>query len=89
MLYLRHLKDDGSMMFFPLNPDELYYKCEKCGKIIEVEDITRFAFDEETCLGDYICPECMTEMELEEELELEEKFQAQFEEALRKGKFIK
>lgn len=54
MLYLRHLTEDGTMMFFPLNPDELYYKCEECGKIIEVEDITGFAFDDKTCLGDYM-----------------------------------
>ena len=85
MLYLRHLKDDGTMMFFPLNPDELYYKCEKCGKIIEVEDITGFAFDEKTCLGDYICPECMAEIEEEEELQSEEEFQNRFEETLRKA----
>ena len=55
MLYLRYVTEDGSMMFFFRNPDEIYYKCEECGKIIEIEDISEFAFDDKTCLADYIC----------------------------------
>ena len=84
MLYLRYVTEDGSMMFFSLNPDEIYYKCEECGKIIEIEDILEFAFDDKTCLADYICPECRAEIEEEEELGLEEEFQKRFEETLRR-----
>lgn len=84
MLYLKISVKNGIISLHPLNPDEMYYKCEVCENFYGFDNLPDFSFDDNVFLKDYICPQCEAEIEEEYELEQEEEFQNRFEEALRR-----
>ena len=57
MLYLKTSVKNGIISLYPLNPDEMYYKCEVCGNFYGIDNLSDFSFDD-VFLKDYICPQC-------------------------------
>ena len=89
MLYLKTSVKNGIITFHPLNPDEMYYKCEVCGNFYGIDNLSDFSFDDHVFLKDYICPQCEAEIEEDYELEQEEEFQSRIEKALKMNNLIK
>ena len=89
MLYLKTSVKNGIIRLHPLNPDEMYYKCEECGNFYVLDNLSNFSFDGDVFLKDYICPQCEAEIEEEYELEQEEEFQSRIEKALKMNNLIK
>lgn len=89
MLYLKTSVKNGIITFHPLNPDEMYYKCEECGNFHSIYNLSGFSFGDDVFLKDYICPQCEAEIEEEYELEQEEEFQSRIERALKMNNLIK
>lgn len=89
MLYLKTSAKNGIISLHPLNPDEMYYKCEECGNFYGLDNLSDFSFDGDAFLKDYICPQCEAEIEEEYELEQEEEFQSRIEKALKMNNLIK
>lgn len=46
MLYLKTSVKNGVISLCPLNPDEMYYKCEVCGNFYGIDNLSDFSFDE-------------------------------------------
>ena len=46
MLYLKTSVKNGIISLYPLNPDEMYYKCEVCGNFYGIDNLSDFSFDE-------------------------------------------
>ena len=46
MLYLKTSVKNGIICLYPLNPDEMYYKCEVCGNFYGIDNLSDFSFDE-------------------------------------------
>ena len=46
MLYLKISVKNGIISLYPLNPDEMYYKCEVCGNFYGIDNLSDFSFDE-------------------------------------------
>ena len=46
MLYLKTSVKNGVISLCPLNPDEMYYKCEVCGNFYGINNLSDFSFDE-------------------------------------------
>lgn len=46
MLYLKTSVKNGVISLCPLNPDEMYYKCEMCGNFYGIDNLSDFSFDE-------------------------------------------
>ena len=46
MLYLKTSVKNGLISLCPLNPDEMYYKCEVCGNFYGIDNLSDFSFDE-------------------------------------------
>ena len=46
MLYLKISVKNGIISLYPLNPDEMYYKCEVCGNFYGIDNLLDFSFDE-------------------------------------------
>ena len=46
MLYLKISVKNGIISLYPLNPDEMYYKCEMCGNFYGIDNLSDFSFDE-------------------------------------------
>ena len=46
MLYLKTSVKNGVISLCPLNPDEMYYKCEVCGNYYGIDNLSDFSFDE-------------------------------------------
>lgn len=46
MLYLKTSVKNGIISLYPLNPDEMYYKCELCGNFYGIDNLSDFSFDE-------------------------------------------
>ena len=88
MLYLKTSVKNGIISLYPLNPDEMYYKCEVCGNFYGIDNLSDFSFDD-VFLKDYICPQCEAENEEDYELEQEEEFQSRIEKALKMNNLIK
>ena len=82
MLYLKTSVKNGIISLYPLNPDEMYYKCEVCGNFYGIDNLSDF-------LKDYICPQCEAENEEDYELEQEEEFQSRIEKAFKMNNLIK
>ena len=57
MLYLKTSVKNGIISLYPLNPDEMYYKCEVCGNFYGIDNLSDFSFDDDVFLKDYICPQ--------------------------------
>lgn len=38
MLYVKTEKDNGLIQFTPIRDENIYIKCDRCGKIVAVED---------------------------------------------------
>lgn len=64
MLYLKTSVKNGIISLYPLNPDEMYYKCEVCGNFYGIDNLSDFSFDD-VFLKDYICPQCEAAVEWE------------------------
>ncbi len=47
MLYLKTSVKNGIISLYPLNPDEMYYKCEVCGNFYGIDNLSDFSFDED------------------------------------------
>ena len=47
MLYLKTSVKNGVISLCPLNPDEMYYKCEVCGNFYGIDNLSDFSFDED------------------------------------------
>ena len=47
MLYLKISVKNGIISLYPLNPDEMYYKCEVCGNFYGIDNLSDFSFDED------------------------------------------
>lgn len=58
MLYLKTSVKNGIISLYPLNPDEMCYKCEVCGNFYGIDDLSDLSFDDHVFLKDYICPQC-------------------------------
>lgn len=89
MLYLRTSGKNGIISLHPLNPDEMYYKCEVCGNFYGIDNLSEFSFGDDVFLKKYICPQCEAEIEENYELEQEEEFQSRIEKALKMNNLIK
>ena len=89
MLYLKTSVKNGIISLYPLNSDEMYYKCEVCGNFYGIDNLSDFSFDDYVFLKEYICPQCEAEIEEDYELEQEEKFQSRIEKALNMNNLIK
>lgn len=89
MLYLKTSVENGIISLHPLNPDEMYYKCEVCGNFYGIDNLSDFSFRDDAFLKGYICPQCEAEIEEEYELEQEEEFQSRIEKALKMNNLIK
>ena len=89
MLYLKTSVKNGISSLHPLNPDEMYYKCEVCGNFYGIDNLSDFSFDDHVFLKDYICLQCKAEIEEDYELEQEEEFQSRIEKALKMNNLIK
>lgn len=50
MLYLKISVKNGLISLCPLNPDEMYYKCEVCGNFYGIDNLSDFSFDENESL---------------------------------------
>lgn len=50
MLYLKTSVKNGVISLCPLNPDEMYYKCEVCGNFYGIDNLSDFSFDENESL---------------------------------------
>lgn len=50
MLYLKTSVKNGLISLCPLNPDEMYYKCEVCGNFYGIDNLSDFSFDENESL---------------------------------------
>ena len=46
MLYLKISVKNGIISLYPLNPDEMYYKCEVCWNFYGIDNLSDFSFDE-------------------------------------------
>ena len=46
MLYLKISVKNVIISLYPLNPDEMYYKCEVCGNFYGIDNLSDFSFDE-------------------------------------------
>ena len=46
MLYLKTSVKNGIISLYPLNPDEMYYKCEVWGNFYGIDNLSDFSFDE-------------------------------------------
>ena len=46
MLYLKTSVKNGIISLYPLNSDEMYYKCEVCGNFYGIDNLLDFSFDE-------------------------------------------
>ena len=46
MPYLKTSVKNGVISLCPLNPDEMYYKCEVCGNFYGIDNLSDFSFDE-------------------------------------------
>ena len=46
MLYLKTSVKNGIISLYPLNPDEMYYKCEVCGNFYGIDNLSDFSLDE-------------------------------------------
>ena len=46
MLYLKTSVKNGIISLYPLNSDEMYYKCEVCGIFYGIDNLLDFSFDE-------------------------------------------
>lgn len=56
MLYLKTSVKNGIISLYPLNPDEMYYKCEVCGNFYGIDNLSDFSFDDvflKFCLGKF------------------------------------
>lgn len=42
MLYLKTSVENGIISLHPLNPDEMYYKCEVCGNFYGIDNLSAF-----------------------------------------------
>ena len=89
MLYLKTSVKNGIINLYPLNPDEMYYKCKECGNFYGLDNLSDFSFDGDVFLKDYICPQCEAENEEDYELEQEEEFQSRIEKAFKMNNLIK
>ena len=89
MLYLKTSVKNGIISLHPLNPDEMYYKCEECGNFYSIYNLSDFSFGDDVFLKDYICPQCEAEIEEYYELEQEKEFQSRIEKALKMNNLIK
>jgi len=89
MLYLKTSVENGIISLHPLNPDEVYYKCEICGNFYGIDNLSDFSFGDDVFLKGYICPQCEAEIEEDYELEQEEEFQSRIEKALKMNNLIK
>ena len=89
MLYLKTSGKNGKISIHPLNPDEMYYKCEVCGNFYGIDNLSDFSFGDDVFLKDYICPQCEAEIEDDYELEQEEEFQSRIEKAHKMNNLIK
>lgn len=47
MLYLKTSGKNGIISLHPLNPDEMYYKCEVCGNFYGIDNLSDFSFGED------------------------------------------
>ena len=45
MLYLKTSAKNGIISLYPLNPDEMYYKCEECGNFYGIDNLSDCSFD--------------------------------------------
>ena len=63
MLYLKTSVENVKISLHPLNPDEMYYKCEVCGNFYGIDNLSDFSFGDDVFLKDYICPQCEAEIE--------------------------
>lgn len=89
MLYLKTSGRNGIISLHPLNPDEMYYKCEVCGNFYGIDNLSEFSFWDDVFLKEYICPKCEAEIEENYELEQEEEFQFRSEKTLKMNNLIK
>lgn len=64
MLYLKTSVENGIISLHPLNPDEMYYKCEVCGNFYSIDNLSDFSFGDDAFLKGYICPQCEAEIRL-------------------------
>ena len=46
MPYLKTSVKNGVISLCPLNPDEMYYKCEVCWNFYGIDNLSDFSFDE-------------------------------------------
>ena len=46
MLYLKTSVKNGIISLYPLNPDEMYYKCEVWGNFYGIDNLSDFPLDE-------------------------------------------
>lgn len=89
MLYFKTSVKNGIISLHPLNPDEMYYKCEECGNFYSICDLSDFSFGDDVFLKDYICPQCEAEIEEYYELEQEKEFESKIKHALKMNNLIK
>ena len=53
MLYLKTSVKNEIISLHPLNPDEMYYKCEVCGNFYGIDNLSDFSFDDHVFLKEY------------------------------------
>lgn len=42
----KNIGKNGIISLYPLNSDEMYYKCEVCGNFYGIDNLSDFSFDE-------------------------------------------